>query len=154
MKIFTTSIILALTLVAPLSFAADEKAATKQSAVSEYKSKAPKLGRAEFDKLLATPDKIVIIDLRRPDELTKNGGFPVFLSIQSNDLEKYLNFIPRDRTVITVSNHAGRAGRGADLLVSKGFKVAGAVGAQDYEAEGGTLSKIVPPAPKVAAAAE
>jgi len=34
------------------------------------------------------------------------------------------------------------------LLTAKGFKVVGAVGAQNYEEEGGALSKIVPPAPK------
>lgn len=117
-----------------------------------YKAKTPKLDRAQFDALLAKPDQLVIIDLRRPDELTKNGGFPVYLSIQSKELEKNLAFIPKDRAVVTVSNHAGRAGAGADLLASKGFKVAGAVGAQDYEAEGGTLSKIAPPQPKQAAA--
>ncbi len=152
MKNLTASILLAFTFVSPVALAAEEKPAAKPT--YEYKAKAPKLSRAEFDKWLATPDKIVVIDLRRPDELTKIGGFPAYLSIQSNELEKYLDFIPRDRTVITVSNHAGRAGRGADLLAGKGFKVAGAVGAQDYEAEGGALSKIVPPAPKVAGKAE
>ena len=43
-------------------------------------------------------------------------------------------------------------GAAGDLLVSKGFTVAGAVGAQNYEEEGGTLTKIVPPEPKTPAA--
>jgi hypothetical protein len=30
-------------------------------------------------------------------------------------------------------------------LTSKGFTVAGTIGAQDYEAEGGTLTRIEPP---------
>ena len=47
-----------------------------------------------------------------------------------------------------MSNHAARAGRAADLLRENGFTVAGAIGAQDYEAEGGTLVKITPPAPR------
>lgn len=114
----------------------------------QYKAKSPKLTRAQIDEWLAKPDQVVFIDLRRPDELTKIGGLPVYLSIQAADLEKYLAFVPKDRTVITLSNHAGRAGRGADLLVSKGYKVAGAAGVQDYEAEGGSLLKIVPPVPK------
>lgn len=133
----------------PLAFAADANTA-KPAEAHAYSAKTPKLNRAQFDELLAKPDQLVIIDLRRPDELTKIGGFPVYLSIQSKELEKNLAFIPKDRSLVTVSNHAGRAGKGADLLASKGFKVVGAVGAQDYEAEGGTLSKIVPPAPKVA----
>lgn len=115
-----------------------------------YKAKSPKLSRAQFDVLLAKPDQVVVIDVRRPDELTKNGGFPVYLSIQAKDLEQSLAFIPKDRSVVTVSNRAGRAGRSADLLADKGFKVAGAVGALDYADEGGTLSKIVPPQPKPA----
>jgi hypothetical protein len=43
---------------------------------------------AEFDALLATPDQILIIDVRRPDEVTSNGGFPVYLSLQSSQLAK------------------------------------------------------------------
>ncbi len=54
--------------------------------------------------------------------------------------------IPRDRQIVTVSNHASRATRAADLLRKNGFTVAGAVGAQDYEAEGGSLVKIAVPA--------
>jgi rhodanese-related sulfurtransferase len=156
MNKFVNLIAFIMALSAPLAFAADgdtsakADAAAKPAATPVYKAKSPKLNRAQFDQLLAKPDQLVIIDLRRPDELTKIGGFAVYLSIQSKELEKSLAFIPKDRTVVTVSNHAGRAGAGADLLVSKGFKVAGAVGVEDYEAEGGTLTKITPPAPKVA----
>jgi rhodanese-related sulfurtransferase len=118
------------------------KAATQAPA-----SKAHVLTRAELDALLAQPNKIVVIDVRRPDEVSSIGGFPVYLSIQLSDLEKSLAWIPKDRQIVTVSNHAGRAGRAADLLSSKGFKVAGAAGVQTYEKEGGQLTKIaVPPA--------
>jgi len=54
--------------------------------------------------------------------------------------------------IITVSNHASRAGRAADLLQKNGFNVAGAAGAQDYEAEGGALVKIAPPSRSTASA--
>jgi rhodanese-related sulfurtransferase len=111
------------------------------------------LNKAEFDQLLKNPEELVVIDLRRPDELTNIGGFPVYLSIQSADLPAQLSWIPKDRKVVTVSNHAGRAKRGAAVLIDAKFEVAGAVGAQDYEAEGGALAKISPPAPAPAAAA-
>jgi rhodanese-related sulfurtransferase len=110
-------------------------------------SKAKPLTRAEFDKLMAMPDRVLLIDVRRPDEISANGGFPVYLSIQAADLEKHLSEIPKDRVIILVSNHAGRAGRAATLLESKGFNVAGAIGAQTYESEGGKLTKIEPPKP-------
>jgi rhodanese-related sulfurtransferase len=120
-------------------------------ALAQQAGQANKLDRAQVDALLAKPEQLVIIDVRRPDELTRIGGFPVYLSIQSRDLEKSLAYIPKDRSIVTVSNHAARAIRSANLLAEKGFRVVGAVGAQDYEAEGGTLSKIEPPPPRAAA---
>jgi rhodanese-related sulfurtransferase len=115
-------------------------------------AKAKTLTRSELDQLLATPDKVLLIDVRRPDEISTNGGFPVYLSIQIGDLEKHLDAIPRDRIIVTVSNHAARGGKAADLLASKGFNVAGAVGAETYEKEGGTLTRI--PVPKKVETAE
>jgi rhodanese-related sulfurtransferase len=112
------------------------------------RSQAKVLTRAEFDALIAKPDQILIIDVRRPDEVTSNGGFPVYLSIQAKDLEQSLAWIPRDRAIITVSNHAARGGIAADLLAKNGFKVAGTIGAQTYEQEGGKLTKIIPPQPQ------
>jgi len=115
------------------------------------KSQAKVLTRAEIDELLSKPDQVLIIDVRRPDEVTSIGGFPVYLSIQIADLEKSLVYIPKDRTIIALSNHAARGGRAADILRKAGFKVAGAAGAEDYEAQGGTLTKIVAPPPKAEA---
>lgn len=133
------------------AFAADDAAAKATPAVEHpYTAKTPKLNRAQIDALLAKPEQLVIIDVRRPDELTSIGGFAAYLNIQAKDLPNRLAFIPKERSVVTVSNHAGRAGATADLLASKGYKVVGAIGAQDYEAEGGTLVKVTPPAPKPA----
>ena len=131
---------------------AQEATSAPAAPKAAYQAKSPKLSRAQLDALLAKPDQVVIVDVRRPDELTSIGGFPVYLSIQAKDLEKNLAYIPKDRSVVTVSNHAARGLRAADLLADKGFKVAGAVGVQDYEAEGGTLSKIAPQPPKPAVA--
>lgn len=130
--------------------AADNNRANAPATVTTKKSSAKILTRAELDNLLAKPEQVILIDVRRPDELTAIGGFPVYLSIQAKDLEKSIAFIPKDRTIVTVSNHAGRASNAADLLTGKGFKVAGAVGAQGYESEGGVLTKIAPPTPKLA----
>lgn len=136
-----------LTLIALLAAATAVAQTGAPGAGKAAPSKAKVLNRAEFDELISHPDRILLLDLRRPDEVSTNGGFPVYLSIQIDELEKHLSEIPKDRTIVTVSNHAGRAGRAADLLKGKGFKVAGAVGAQTYESEGGKLSKIEPPKP-------
>lgn len=105
------------------------------------------LTRAEFDTLLANPGRVQLIDVRRPTEIAMNGGFPVYLNIQAADLEKHLAEIPKDKPLVLVSNHAHRAGLAADLLESRGFKIAGAIGAQVYESEGGTLVKYAPEKP-------
>ena len=143
--------------VAPLVYSADapgSSAAAKAPASKAPASKAHVLSVAELDKLLAQPGKILVIDVRRPDEVSSIGGLPVYLSIQLSDLEKSLAWIPKDREIVTVSNHAGRAGKAADLLASKGFKVAGAVGSQTYEQQGGTaVVHIAKPAQTAAAGA-
>ncbi len=129
---------------------ANLSSATAQGA-SDYTYKTPKLTRAKFDALLAKPDQLLLIDLRRPDEVSAIGGLPVYLSIQVKDLEKSLAFIPKNRNIVTISNHAHRAGAAADLLATHGFHVVGTLGVQDYEAEGGQITKIVPPPPRQAA---
>ncbi len=143
---------LSVALTAGQAMAADATAPQAAAVEHPYTAKTPKLNRAQIDALLAKPSQLVIIDVRRPDELTSIGGFAAYLNIQAKDLANRLDYIPKDRSVVTVSNHAGRAGATADLLAGKGFKVVGAIGAQDYEAEGGTLVKISKPEPKPAAA--
>jgi rhodanese-related sulfurtransferase len=102
------------------------------------------LTRAEFDALLEHPEHLLIVDVRRPDEVTSIGGFGVYLSVQPADVEKNLALIPRERTIVAVSNHAKRAIRVANVLAANGFEVAGTLGAQDYEEAGGALVKIAP----------
>ena len=146
-------LLLLLIMATPVAFGAGAGSAKKveaPAAAQAYKPTSPQINRAELDALLAKPDQLLIIDLRRPDEVSSIGGFPVYLNIQADQLENSLDFIPKDRTIVTVSNHAGRSGKSADLLASKGYKVAGYVGAQYYEEEGGKLTKIAKPAPKPA----
>jgi len=118
----------------------------KSAAPPEPASPVPVLSRVEVDDLLKTPDQVLIIDVRRPDEIAQLGGFPTYLSIQIDALESSLAWIPRERTLIAVSNHAGRAKKAAQILAAHGYKVAGAVGAELYQKDGGTLAHIVAPA--------
>jgi gluconolactonase len=131
---FKAVVALASAAALPFSFAtpAFAQAATQQQEL-------PVLDRAQIDQLLATPEKTLFIDLRRPDEVAAIGGLPVFLNIQASELDRFLPYIPRDRTLVTVSNHAGRANRAAAYLRAQGYTVAGAAGVQDYQEQGGTL---------------
>lgn len=134
---------LLLSLVASLALAQSSEA---PAGARKDTSKTPILTRAQFDQLLAHPEQLLIIDIRRPDEVTSIGGLPVYFSVQASDLEKSVAWIPKDRKIVTVSNHAGRAGRAGDLLTAKGFNVVGRVGVQNYEQEGGKLTRISPKA--------
>ena len=143
-----------LLILATMLSATSALAAEPATKPAPFKAQSHELTRAEFEQLLTKPNELLIIDLRRPDELTRIGGFPVYLSIQAKELEQQLAWIPKDRTIVTVSNHAARSGRAADLLTAKGFKVAGLLGAQTYEEQGGKLTKIEPPQRPATAAAQ
>lgn len=146
--------LVALLLAAPAVHAAEPAKKTEAPAAKPYTYKTPKLNRAQIDALLAKPSELLVIDVRRPDEISKIGSFPVYLNIQAKDIEAGLAFIPKDRSIVTVSNHAARAGAAGDLLASKGFKVVGAIGSQNYEEEGGKITRIEIPAPKAPQAEE
>lgn len=150
--------VLALVFAAPLvsaqQAAAPAAPAASAAAPQPWKYNTSRLTYRQVDTLLAQPDKVLVLDVRRPDELIKYGSFPVFLNVQHKDLEKQLAYLPKDRLIITVSNHAQRAGAAGDLLTAKGFKVAGATGSEDYEQEGGKqVAHIQPPPPRNTSAA-
>jgi rhodanese-related sulfurtransferase len=127
---------------------AQQAAPNAPTAPRQWTYKTPKIDRAAVDKYLADPGKVVILDVRRPDELIKNGSFPAFLNIQLADLEKNIAYIPKDRAIIIVSNHAWRGGAAGDQLSAKGYNVVGAAGSLDYEEQGGTIARITPPPPR------
>lgn len=145
MNIVKSFVILTASLLASASFA---QQAAYQPPPWTYQTK--QLNRAEIDALLAKPQQVVVLDVRRPDELISKGAFPAYLNIQVKEVEQNLGYIPKDRTIITVSNRAHRAGAVGDILTAKGFKVAGAAGSLDYEDQGGKVARIQPPAPKPA----
>ena len=140
-----------------LAGGASDPAAVKrvqESLEAPWKFKAKRLSKADVDALLAKPGSVVFVDVRAPAEFIEFGSFPVFLSVQNKDIETQLAWLPKDRAIVTVSNHSQRAGAAADLLAAKGFNVVGATGAEEYEVEGGTaVAHLVPRPPRVAGAA-
>jgi len=152
---FALSLSLAMAVATPLATLLSPATAHAQNtptatAKQTWAYKTHQLTRDEVDALLTQPQKVLFIDVRRPDEVSKLGSFPVILNVQIKSLEQYLDFIPRDRTIVTVSNRAHRAGEAGDVLSAHGFKVAGAIGTEDYREAGGTLTKIAVPAQPIA----
>lgn len=114
-------------------------AAQSAPAAQAATATAPSLTREQIDQLIAAPGDVVFIDVRRADEIAAIGSVPVFLNIQASELDRFAGYIPRDRRIVTLSNHAGRARRAAAWLSGQGYTVIGAVGVEDYAAQGGTL---------------
>jgi rhodanese-related sulfurtransferase len=131
---------------------AEAASAAKPYVAPPWTYQTKQLTRNEVDRLLGEPKKLLIIDVRRPDELTKYGSFSVYLNVQAGDLPYALDLIPKERVLLLVSNRAHRAGAAGDLLTSKGYKVAGAIGSEDYREAGGNIIKVVPRAPSAAPA--
>ncbi|MDT8406758.1 MAG: DUF1553 domain-containing protein [Methylococcales bacterium] len=140
-KLTLSLLALTSTMVLALDQPQDQASSQAGSQQVRYQSQSPQVNRATFDALRAHPENLLVIDLRRPDEIAKIGGFAAALNIQFEHLEQHLAFIPKNRTIVTVSNHGGRSGRAADLLAKKGYKVAGWLGAEYYQEEGGSLIK-------------
>src|SRR4051812_44500231 len=93
MKVFSNvlaGVMFAATSISRVQAAEAETAKPAAAEAHPYTAKTPKLNRAQVDNLLAKPDQLVIVDVRRPDELGSIGGFPAYLSIQSKELEKNL----------------------------------------------------------------
>lgn len=160
----TSKILLALALTAGATVAMAQTAtapAAEPAAASAASAPAPQpwiyktknLSRNEVDALLGNPKKLLVIDVRRPDELTKYGSFSVYLNVQARDLPYALDLIPKERVLLLVSNRAHRAGAAGDLLASKGYKVAGAIGSEDYREAGGNIIKVAPRTPAAPASA-
>lgn len=151
------SLAAAVALSAPVAHAQEAASAGEPAASAPKPYVAPpwtyktrQLSRNDVDRLLSNPKKLLVLNVRRPDELVKYGSLAVYLNVQLKDLPYALDYIPRDRQIITVSNRAHRAGAAGDLLASKGYKVAGALGSEDYREAGGSIQKVLPPPPKPA----
>lgn len=157
MKAVKTLLAITLAIGSTVAFAQAAASAPAAAASGAYVAppwtyKTKQLSRNDVDKLLGNPKKLLIIDLRRPDELVKYGSFPAYLNLQVKDLPELLEFIPKDRVILTVSNRAHRAGAAGDILTAAGYKVAGAIGSEDYREAGGTITKHAPPTPTASAA--
>ena len=67
---------------------------------------------------MAAPDADVFIDVRRADEVAAIGGLPAFLNIQASELDRFLSYIPRDRSVVEAARWLGLAIRCSHLTTS------------------------------------
>lgn len=133
-----------------LSLFATAVCAAPQRTVAQA-PKVRELHQAEVDKLLETPEKVLVLDVRPPSEIAAQGAFTVYVNapiagtdVNAAGLEKHLGEIPKDRLIVTVAGTPDKALAAASVLASRGFKVAGGVSAPAYDKEGGKLVKFQP----------
>ena len=61
--------------------------------------------------------KYYFLDVREPSELQQYGSVKGYVNIPLGQVEKRLSEIPKDRTIVTMCEHGGRAAKAAgDLL--------------------------------------
>ena len=61
------------------------------------------------------PETLLLVDVRDPDEF-KTGSMKGAINIPINDLEKKMDSLPADKTVVFFCGTAGRAGEAYDML--------------------------------------
>ena len=89
----------------------------------------------EFEKLVKDK-KVFLLDVREPKELTEEGAIEGYHLIPISQLESRLNEVPKDKTIVTLCRRGGRANRAAELLRSKGYKVAASCGITQWKESG------------------
>jgi rhodanese-related sulfurtransferase len=86
----------------------------------------------ELAKLLEKKDNLFFLDVREPEEIERYGSLPGYVNIPLGQLEKRLNEVPKDKLIVTACQRGGRAGKAAELLEARGYKVVGACGLEGY----------------------
>lgn len=71
---------------------------------------------ASFKKIYqATPETLLIVDVRDPEEFG-SGTFKGAINMPINDLEKRMEELPKDKTIVFFCGTGGRAGEAYDML--------------------------------------
>ncbi|MFN0170174.1 MAG: rhodanese-like domain-containing protein [Bryobacteraceae bacterium] len=95
-----------------------------------------KLTPEELKEMLASKQKVFLLDVREPHELDEMGAVEGYVNIPLGQLEGRLNEVPKDRTIVTICRVGGRAGRAAELLNRNGYQTGGATGVTQWKEKG------------------
>ncbi len=82
----------------------------------------PEVEDIEPKELWDKKDKVVIVDVRRPDEFTGElGHVPGSQLMVLDTLPERLHELPKDRTIVFVCRSGARSGRATAFAKSEGF---------------------------------
>ncbi len=91
---------------------------------------------AKLKQRMDAGEKIFLLDVRRPEELTEHGAIEGHVNIPIDQLEDRLSEVPKDQPVVVYCMHGGRASRGADILAKHGYPAAQYGGITDWKDAG------------------
>src|SRR5579872_5856657 len=86
--------------------------------------------------------KYYFLDVREPSELEQYGSVKGYVNIPLGQVEKRINEIPKDRTIVTMCEHGRRATQAAEILQKHGYNVVGACGLVEYREKGYETVKV------------
>jgi rhodanese-related sulfurtransferase len=89
--------------------------------------------------------KYYFLDVREPSELEQYGSVKGYVNIPLGQVEKRINEIPKDRTIVTMCEHGRRATQAAEILQKHGYNVVGACGLAEYREKGYETVKVPKP---------
>src|SRR5690242_722514 len=75
-----------------------------------------KLTPEELKDALEKKDRIFLLDVREPSELSETGAIDGYVNIPLGQLEKRLKEVPKNKLIITYCMRGARAGRAAEIL--------------------------------------
>ena len=126
----TRRLILVAALLAIPSIYAQEKFA---------KSDAKQLTTDDIKKLVDSKAKMVVVDVREPDELEKLGTLEGVMNIPLGQVESRWSEVPKDVPLVVLCNRGARAGKAADVFKEHGYKDVSYGGLREWKARGWDL---------------
>ena len=95
-----------------------------------------KLTPEELAQALEKKDKVFLLDVREPNELTEAGAIDGYVNIPLGQLQNRLKEVPKDKLIITYCMRGNRAGQAAAILEKAGYDVYGSCGIVPWKEKG------------------
>ena len=100
-------------------------------------SKAPeRIQIAHLQKKLATKNKPIVVDVRKPAEMKESGVIPGAIHIPVDDVANRVSELPKDKEIAFYCGGGGRASRAAQAAWDAGYKSVSYFGLRDWKKQG------------------
>src|SRR5450631_3962954 len=90
----------------------------------------------DLQKKLELSKKLVIIDVREPEELAETGIIPGAIHVPMKQLESRMDEFPKNAELVFYCGGGGRGSRAAAAFLNAGYKNAQFCGLRDWKKQG------------------